>query len=362
MAYAQMREGIEMSSDAGTLEEEEEGFDEADLPGSVYGAAVFSMAYDITEVLTPTKHDDLPTELNLFRCVYALAMLGVNYVLQGMLLAYSYLYVVTPSVHMTQELYRTYHAEVFHTDGTFLPDKWEDLDFLTKKKICQIPFSKFGFTFLIIWIWAMVMVTELRETLCIISDIQSVEGTDKLSEVIHVVPGGRNHLRRLTPALRFSIHCFISLPKLVVNAGLYFIGTKWLAATPDFPSLILNSLALGFIIGVDELIYTTFLPKKMRSTVEETKFLVRSASLEEDIADRWASYRTSVLWFFASIASSVCYLLFSQLLNPKILPLAVLPGYKFDLNARCGPVIEKIEKNLCMFMDDPMNCFPYGKP
>ena len=37
-------------------------------------------------------------------------------------------------------------------------------------------------------------------------------------------------------------------------------------------------------------------PPRMRATVEETKFLVRSASLEEDIADRWASYRSSVLW------------------------------------------------------------------
>ena len=38
------------------------------------------------KVLTPEAHDDLPAALNAFRTVYCLAMLIVNYMIQGMLL------------------------------------------------------------------------------------------------------------------------------------------------------------------------------------------------------------------------------------------------------------------------------------
>ena len=35
---------------------------------------------------------------------------------------------------------------------------------------------------------------------------------------------------------------------------LFVIGTRWLVATPDFAGLILNALALGFIIGARSLL------------------------------------------------------------------------------------------------------------
>jgi hypothetical protein len=345
-------------------DEEEDGYDEVDLPSSVYGAAVFGLAYDLTEILTPDSHDQYPLALHLFRLFYLLFMLLINYGLQAFLLIWSNEFVVTPAVHGIQALYRTFHAEAFDEDGTFLEENWLNealFPALLKRKLCQIPLSHWRFTFAIIWLWSMVMIAELRETLQTMGSIQRVEGTWKLDDVIHVPhAGGRSHLRRLTPWLRYTIQLAVTIPKLILNLSLFIFGIRWLVATPDFSGLILNVLALGFIIEVDEIIFHTFLPKKMRETVEHTKFLLPEESLEQDIHDRWSAYRWSAFWFTLSISVCFSYIFLAQLVDPSQVPLTVLPGYQFDLRDICHPVVDEMSENLCRNLPDPMNCFPFG--
>jgi hypothetical protein len=337
-----------------------EDHEEVDLPGSVYGAAIYALSYDITEVLTTAMHDDLPNELNLFQGCFSVLMLVTNYVVQGALLNYSNKFVVTPAVNVVQKLYEEYHVDVFENDGQFSADKWSTYDMDKKRTLCQLPLTHLWFTFLIIWIWAMVMTTEFRETIRIGKEIQSVKPTANLDEVIYVPPdGGSHHLRRLTPQLRFLMHVFITIPKGILNFVLLFIGWRWLLATPDFGGLILNSLALGFIIELDELLYTTFLPKKMQVSVEETKFFLPVETTEEDVHHRWKAARASAMWFAGTIAMCLVYLTYGQsVAGYGWYP--VLPGYKFDLRDHCEEVLSQVMSNLCRTLDDPMNCFPYG--
>jgi hypothetical protein len=345
--------------------EDEDGhdgeFEEVDMPGSLYGVAIFCLSHDVTEVLTPEAHDDLPAALNAFRTVYCLAMLIVNYMIQGMLLLWSNFFVVNPSVTTIQNLYGEYHREVYDAvgvdDSKFNIEKWESFDQSKKVKLCQVPLSHPMFTLMIVWLWAMRMTSEFRETYMLFSEINSVEGTKSLDKVITVgKDGSGNRIRRLTMPLRAAMYLLVVLPKFALNVALFVIGTRWLVATPDFAGLILNALALGFIIDVDELLHGTFVPKKMQATVDDTKFYLPKASLDEEIADRWTSYRTSFFWFMSGLITVWIYLHYGQA-HPVI---AVLPGYQYDLAHHCHDVLTEITQNLCRNLDNPLNCFPYG--
>jgi hypothetical protein len=287
-------------------------------------------------------------------------MLIVNYFLQGALLLWSNFFVVNPSVRTIQNLYGEYHREVYDAVGLdehkFNQAKWEAFDEGKKVKICQVPLSHPAFTLMIVWLWAMVMTSEFRETYHLFTDVHSIEGTRSLNRVITINKESGNRIKRLTPLLRAAIYILVVVPKFCLNVGLFVIGTRWLVATPDFAGLILNALALGFIIDVDELLHGTFVPKKMQATVEMTKFYLAKTSLDQDIADRWLAYRTSFLWFLGGLVLVWAYLHFGQA-HPLI---AILPGYQYDLAGHCREVLTDLTMNLCRHLDDPMNCFPYG--
>jgi len=87
-----------------------------------------------------------------------------------------------------------------------------------------------------------------------------------------------------------------------------------------------------------------------------TKFYLPKTSLDQEIKDRWRSYRTSFLWFLAGLFTVWIYLHYGQA-HPIV---AILPGYQYDLSGHCRDVLVDLTMNLCRHLDDPMNCFPYG--
>jgi len=174
----------------------------------------------------------------------------------------------------------------------------------------------------------------------------------------------RGHIRRLTPMLRGALHAVITIPKLVLNCILFLYGTRWLVATTDFAGLVLNSVALSFIVEIDELIYATLLPLKVHEAVDSTKLLAHQQSEEADIGDRWTAYTRAWLFFAAAVFFGFAYINYSQYFDWDLLmlPIGVLPGYQFDLNVpgRCDRVIEEMSSDLCKYRFDAFYCFPYG--
>jgi hypothetical protein len=351
---------------------DDDEYEEIDLPGSVYGAGIFGVAHDLTIVL----NSQLPESLLLFRCVHCLGMLLVNYVVQGYLLLATEWYVVLPAVHSIQSIYAHYHKEAFDVTGVFLQERWNDPEIfpiVTKMKLCQIPLSHPRFTLIIVFVWTIKAVAELKETMKIFRDIQRMEGASRLSEVLTYpsrdgrrgsVTAMRGHIRRLTPMLRGALHAVITIPKLVLNCILFLYGTRWLVATTDFAGLVLNSVALSFIVEIDELIYATLLPLKVHEAVDSTKLLAHQQSEEADIGDRWTAYTRAWLFFAAAVFFGFAYINYSQYFDWDLLmlPIGVLPGYQFDLNVpgRCDRVIEEMSSDLCKYRFDAFYCFPYG--
>ena len=61
---------------------------------------------------------------------------------------------------------------------------------------------------------------------------------------------------------KMCIALFVLLPRLVIAVSLGYVGTKFLAITADMTELILNAVALVFVLDIDEAVYECFVPRR----------------------------------------------------------------------------------------------------
>lgn len=67
---------------------------------------------------------------------------------------------------------------------------------------------------------------------------------------------------------RFYLVCFtVCLPKIVLAGALWWVGAKWLAHTISLTELILNGVALAFVLDFDECLFDIFVPRRVKILV-----------------------------------------------------------------------------------------------
>jgi len=67
---------------------------------------------------------------------------------------------------------------------------------------------------------------------------------------------------------KFSVVLFLVLPRMGVTVALAFIGCHYLALTVSLPDIVINSVALAFVIQVDELIAEVLLPRRLKTMIK----------------------------------------------------------------------------------------------
>merc|ERR1719265_2160943 len=74
----------------------------------------------------------------------------------------------------------------------------------------------------------------------------------------------------LTCDLKILICVLICLPRLLIVTALLWIGCRWLTATPDFEDMVLNGIALEFILLTRELLFRTVVSQRSKIDVTGT--------------------------------------------------------------------------------------------
>jgi hypothetical protein len=342
------------------------------LPPDAYGAAIYAFIYDARELLSSKDHDSKPCWLNLYRLVYVMVVLFVNYIFQFLMLYWIMDFVVQPSVHNVQKQYQSFHADFFSEDGQFLIEEWDGrqshYDSLYKQQLCQMVFSKFTFLAFVLMLWAMIMVIELRRNMKLLVDIFKVPSCPSSNPAMMIkdasalsnekeVDGDRIMIVGLTPSVRVLTILLIVMPKFVIGFALTTLGMLWLSATESFSELILNSLALVFVIGIDDYLFDALLPESYREDMDNVVLQIPKKRLDliEGIEEDWRHWKAST-FFFIFIPSFV----FMYLKCLQLLPLVgVLPNFKDDMKDACGPYLDAHKKQICT---DPLSydCFSYG--
>merc|ERR1719343_1737994 len=75
----------------------------------------------------------------------------------------------------------------------------------------------------------------------------------------------------LTVYMKGVIVFLVLLPRLLITLVLTWLGCRWLLATTNFADLILNAVALEFILLMKDALYGTLMTRKNKADVTTTK-------------------------------------------------------------------------------------------
>jgi len=311
-----------------------------DLDEDVYGAIVYTITFDWFELLTGRDYDGLDTRVNAYRMFFCLLLLIGNYCLQFFLLYIIYWYVAAPSRTNAQKIYKHYHAEVF-VKGEFQQHLWEKFD--GADDLCNIAFGNYWFMYAILGLWWISMVIEVRKTELLYLRFRSLENTTDPTTIITRIemPDKLNLILNLTCQMRAVLYTIIIIPRVIIACGLLFVGTVWLAATDSFENLVLNSVALSFLINIDEIIFAGLVPYTMKKNINITKLVnINLHVVEGHLVQIVRGYRDSTLWLIFVIGGVAFYL---SSYGQNIWGFGVFPGYLGDTFGCPGWWKEKVQ-------------------
>ena len=110
--------------------------------------------------------------------------------------------------------------------------------------------------------------TTLRELFNITGFLSAIHRYPS-GEITVIAPGedgdsGSVVITQMSKFRKVMLFIFVALPRLVVAVSLALTGTKYLANTLSLADLILNAVALAFILDLDELVESAFMPRRAR--------------------------------------------------------------------------------------------------
>lgn len=157
-----------------------------------------------------------------------------------------------------------------------------------------------------------------------------------------------------TRAVRVLIWVVILIPKFFICVYLGLMGGRWLFASTSLQDLILNSLALAFILDIDGLLFKALFPEKMSDKISGITFAppdLSDHSTASNHREVMISYVRSFIFLVCSIAAVAVYFMFQQ----------ALPGYDFltdDIHTACHAA-DVASSLVCQPFEQ--DCFPYGR-
>jgi len=75
---------------------------------------------------------------------------------------------------------------------------------------------------------------------------------------------GNIEIKGIQPCMRWVAIFLMCAPRLAVMAFLAYVGCQYLAQTPSLSDIVLNAVALAFVLDVDELVANVLLTEKLR--------------------------------------------------------------------------------------------------
>eukprot|EP00930_Biecheleria_cincta_P063118 TRINITY_DN4861_c0_g1_i1.p1 TRINITY_DN4861_c0_g1~~TRINITY_DN4861_c0_g1_i1.p1 ORF type:complete len:420 (-),score=70.59 TRINITY_DN4861_c0_g1_i1:60-1319(-) len=326
------------TADLEVVEREPENLDE-----DVYGAGITALVRD-SYSLVAGKGDLM---LRVSRLASSFLLMVFVVVLQIWVISQMQTLVCGRAVSEIRKIYGRYEfimygADINHiylTPNGFprgLDKKYFDpanFDHLTSEEqdlACAIPFSQPKLLFPILFIWTLTIVADLRR--CGDLFVRLILSTPTITSMQDAVEEGEGETQiivGLTKAVKAALAALCIIPRWVIDVYLLWLGCRWLAATPSFSDLLLNSVALEFIVLLKDALYTGVVPDRNKRATQNT--LVQPWQKTEP-----ANYRvflSSFLLLAVTCAWTLYYVYRFQ---------AVLPDYKWDVAATCKEYVAKV--------------------
>lgn len=204
--------------------------------------------------------------------------------------------------------------------------------------VCHIPLSHPIFCGTILVMWTITILGQFRKLNQQFNSIILRTNTDKGNIYGSITSTGAKddpehpcdacdldpstfYIGRLSICIKVTLFFCVFVPRLLMHGCLLWIGCRWLLATTAFDELVLNAVALAFILELGELIYASLAPVTSKKILAKTRAL--QPYTKRCIAPGLLILTGYVLIVVGWVAVFMLYL------------QDVLPGYAWDVHNVC---------------------------
>mmetsp|Transcript_65106 Transcript_65106/g.204032 ORF Transcript_65106/g.204032 Transcript_65106/m.204032 type:complete len:216 (-) Transcript_65106:45-692(-) len=134
---------------------------------------------------------------------------------------------------------------------------------IDKESICSVPLSRPSFSLCVLLVWTLTVAIDLRKIL-FYAELLLVrqETTSSIQGMLKHRQDRTVLLKGLTRHFKAMLLLVIFVPRLAIDIALLWLGCRWLAATASFSDLLLNTVALEFIMLLKDVVYNAVVPKQ----------------------------------------------------------------------------------------------------
>lgn len=307
------------------------------LEEDLYGLAIASIVRDTRSYCKGYSS----AGLMMARMGVSIMILVLTLVLQIYLMASLKALVTSVAVNEIRDVYDRYQITMYGNDTSrmavtangyhrgrepyFNPKNFALLSEEDKESVCQIPLSQPTFFMTLLMIWTFTVVADLRKSVDLWMRVTRITPTvSSMKDSMEAVEGSEEEyvIVGLTVPVKVTLSLVLFLPRILVDLYLLWLGCRWLCATPSFEDVILNAVALEFILVLNNVVFSTVVPLQSVIDTRNTQIL----PYQKEVAPTGRSVLAAFAW---GIASMVWVLLYMYLLQ------AVLPQYRWDVRDVC---------------------------
>eukprot|EP00931_Biecheleriopsis_adriatica_P030758 TRINITY_DN18094_c0_g1_i1.p1 TRINITY_DN18094_c0_g1~~TRINITY_DN18094_c0_g1_i1.p1 ORF type:complete len:435 (+),score=97.41 TRINITY_DN18094_c0_g1_i1:58-1362(+) len=320
------------------VEREPENLDE-----DVYGAGIASLVRDSWS-LVQGKGD---LTLRVGRLLGSMFIMSFVIFLQVFVISQMQALVAAPAVTEIRKIYGRYEyvmygqspSHIYLTPNGFPrgidkqyfdPANFDLLSGDEKASACAIPFSQLRLLLPILFIWTLTMIGDMRR--CGDLFVRLMLSTPTISDMKEAVIEGEGETEiivGMTKKVKALVLCLCIIPRWFIDVYILWLGCRWLCATPSFSDLLLNSVALEFIVLLKDALYAGVVPDRNKRATQNT--LIQPWQKTEP-----ANYRV-FLSAFLLLAVAFAWVQFYTFSFQ-----AVLPDYKWDVAKTCAGYVESL--------------------
>jgi len=318
------------------------------LPESIYGFAIASLIADSAPLHEHPKH--CFTSLGPLRILTAFLLCMLTFCMQLLLIVETKRLVTPSEVKNVREVYGIYEKQMYKDQngtehvtktingydrgdyGFFNESNFESLSKHDKTLVCRIPLSQPMFCFMVLFVWTLTVLAHMRDILSTSLRILAVRTVDHEIVSTLMVKNEINVtsdtvVSGLTIWMKGSILLIVQIPRMMMACILLWLGCRWLIATVGFGDLLLNCVALEFILGLAGLLYNVLVPYSGKMLVRRTLVPHLQSAENENVGNMFGMLACGVL---AGIVVWV-YMWHLQ---------AVLPHYHWDVRIVCAQFLD----------------------
>lgn len=256
-----------------------------DVSADCWGALFFIVVRDI-----PSLFMGVIDCVGRVRIVFSVIVFILNLLVQATLLFFICKLLMVPSLDSAQAIYNKYIGKLDEIDEN--------------SAMCGLALAHPLFVRVIVFLWLTNNVAEFKDIYEKMAETVSMpalpEGLDSRM-MVHDNPETKDNIEHnvvcVTKTVKVLLFLVIYIPKILIGVILTVAGTLWLMSSEQIADLILNSLALGFVTMVDELICTVFFPKFFITDME----LMALACPKEEKAPEAENARKLRSFFYSSL-------------------------------------------------------------